>query len=1146
LAEVPLAARVVEVLADLGEGRSPRYRVGSGCIVAGRTVLTAAHVVAGAVGVQVRDPGKVLHTAVLDPVFIGDAAGPGPDLALVQITDPETGELPPMGLAAVDRDSTAGDPVERCHVVGYPQFMERPAADGSKVRDTADAVGHVPVLSGLAGGLLTVQVRTAPRPLPPKQTGLGDSEWSGMSGGPVIADGLLLAVVTEHAPRAGPSEITATPLTALEANPDHPRWGPGVAAPSAWWARLGVPGVQALQKLPARSKLRGDQPVRVPLAEVTDPFALEVHRPVQPDQSRPGLPVLPVYVPREHDAELARVGAAAVAGSSGIAVLVGGSSTGKTRACWEALRLLRDQTTPWRLWHPIDPSRPEAALRELPAIGPWTVVWLNEAQFYLDVSGGLGEQVAAGLRELLRAPAQAPVLVLATLWSEFWDTLTARPAAGTDQHAQARELLAGHDIPVPAAFTPAELEQLARAGDTRLDAAAASARDGQVVQFLAGVPELLARYRNAPLPAKALIHAAMDARRLGMRPALPQAFLEAAAPGYLTDDEWDHLVDDWLEQALAYTTAPCKGVSGPLTRIRSRPVRRSPDVSDSSSSRMDGPAYRLADYLDQVGRRTRRGQIPPAAFWAAAADCAHPGDLAALGMAADARGLYLDAAQLDKNAAAYGDPGAASRLVRSLDRLHPGDQRPARWAAAHAAVDDLNAVEMLLFALGEAGASEQVTTLADRAAAYAPLADPDSVARPLRDRLYGRVSEQVTTTLLSRNPAAHVSLDNPRAVAHLLDAMREVGASEQVTTLADRAAAHTPLDHPEVARLLRGLREAGASEQVTTLLGRNPAAHAPLDHRYVDLLLDALREAGASEQVTTLADRAAAHAPLHDPFAVSRLLRELRKAGASEQVTTLADRAAAHAPLDDPGSVATLLDALREAGASEQVTTLLARSPAAHAPLDDPGSVATLLDALRKAGASEQVTTLLARNPAAHAPLDHQATVDLLLSALRKAGASEQVTTLADRAAPLDNRAVVARLLRELQEASASEQVTTPPDRPAARTALDDPGSVAILLDALREAGASEQVTTLLARNLATLAARRGQQFAVNQLLNALREGGASTQAEMLIDRLPGEGMFRLFFEQGGNQKRFWFGRDTDGGAAEPWGWDDLADGRSE
>ena len=63
----------------------------------------------------------------------------------------------------------------------------------------------------------------------------------------------------------------------------------------------------------------------------------------------PGLPVLPPYVPREHDQVLGQVMRAAVGGRSGIAVLVGGSSTGKTRACWEALDLLRGQDPPWRL-----------------------------------------------------------------------------------------------------------------------------------------------------------------------------------------------------------------------------------------------------------------------------------------------------------------------------------------------------------------------------------------------------------------------------------------------------------------------------------------------------------------------------------------------------------------------------------------------------------------------------------------------------------------------------------------------------------------------------------------------------------------------------------------------------------------------------
>ena len=124
------------------------------------------------------------------------------------------------------------------------------------------------------------------------------------------------------------------------------------------------------------------------------------------------------------------------------------------------------------------------------------------------------------------------MLVLATLWPEFWNRLTARPLADEeDLHAQARELLTGRDITVPAAFTAAQVRQLAGSTDPRLALAAGAAEGGQVTQFLAGAPELMARYRNAPPAAAALINAAIDARRLGMGVALPLAFLEAAAPG---------------------------------------------------------------------------------------------------------------------------------------------------------------------------------------------------------------------------------------------------------------------------------------------------------------------------------------------------------------------------------------------------------------------------------------------------------------------------------------------------------------------------------------------------------------------------------------------------------------------------------------
>ena len=106
---------------------------------------------------------------------------------------------------------------------------------------------------------------------------------------------------------------------------------------------------------------------------------------------------------------------------------------------------------------------------------------------------------------------------------------------------------------------------------------------------------------------------------------LPQAFLEAAAPGYLTDDQWDVLGEDWLEQALAYAAVPCKGARGPLTRIRPRPASRAARHRGDQpigTAAAAGPLYRLADYLDQHGRAHRASQIPPAEFWSAAAHAA--------------------------------------------------------------------------------------------------------------------------------------------------------------------------------------------------------------------------------------------------------------------------------------------------------------------------------------------------------------------------------------------------------------------------------------------------------------------------------------------------------------------------------------------
>jgi hypothetical protein len=904
------------------------------------------------------------------------------------------------------------------------------------------------------------------------------------------------------------------------------------------------------------------------ISELDDPFALEVHRPVKVDSGDRELPLLPPYVRRGHDEELAAVVAEAAGGRSAMTVLVGGSSTGKTRACWEAVHQL---PAGWRLWHPFDPTHPEALLAELPRVGPRTVVWLNETQFYLYTPGDIGERVAAALRTLVTDPARAPVLVLGTLWPEYWDSLT----RSGGEHAQARAVLDGTPITVHPMFTGPALAELhlAAAADPRL-AAAANAPDGQVTQYLAGVPALLDRYCNAPPAAKALIHAAMDARRLGHSMALPHGLLEAAAPAYLTDAEWNALGENWLAQALAHTAAPCRGVSGPLTRIRSRSGKGLPGTGSGFAA--DGPAYRLADYLDQYGRRHRAELISPNGFWAAAIDHARAADQDSLSDAARSCGLYRAAAQLCKNAvAANGDPDAAARLVKWMHDLTPADNNAARWVSARASVDNPSTVAVLLNSLRQAGAEQQLTTLATRAATSASLDNPRAVAF-LLNSLRWAGAEQQLTMLLSRNPATSASLGKPSAVAFLLDSLRKAGAEQQVITLLSRAATSAPLGNPnDVAFLLDSLRQAGAQQQVITLATRaatnaplgNPndvaflldslrhpstqqqvitlatraATNAPLDSpRAVTVLLDSLRHPGTEEQLIALATRAATSAPLDDPSAVAVLLTWLRQAGAEQLVIMLATRAATSASLDNPYTVASLLDSLRHPGTQQQVITLATRA-ATNASLENPSAVAHLLDSLRKAGAEQQVITLLSRDPATSASLDNPSAVAVLLTRLWQAGADQQVITLLSRAAtsaPLDNPNDVAGLLTWLRHAGTEQQVITLATRAATNASLDNPYAVAVLLDSLRKAGTQQQVITLA--NRAASSAFLEHPPAVARLLDSLREAGADEQVAKLRARLPSAGMFDLFLKEEAAPE-FRFGREPDGKPAEPWGWDELS-----
>jgi hypothetical protein len=412
------------------------------------------------------------------------------------------------------------------------------------------------------------------------------------------------------------------------------------------------------------------------------------------------------YVARAHDRVLGEAVRDAGGGVSRIVVLVGSSSTGKTRACWEAVQPLAQGG--WRLWHPFDPTRADAALHDLEQVAPHTVVWFNEAQHYLGDSR-VGERIAGAVRSLLTAPERGPVLVLGTLWPEYADRYTALPAAHLpDPHSQVRELLSGDLVSVPDSFDGQALraaEDLARGGDGLLaESLARAGAHGRLAQDLAGAPELLRRYEAGSPGARALLEAAMDARRLGVGLDLSEAFLVGAAADYLSDHDFAELAENWADGAFVELARPVHGRQAPLRRHRLRPDRRTPGlVSSATAVPAEGPALRLADYLEQHGRRVRRMLCLPASFWHAAdRGLVRSDDLDRLTEAAAARHRLLWAHQLHHRAAQLGSPLALMSFVRAREWAGKWDEAALLLDRA-AQSGDLNALVQLGLARERAG-----------------------------------------------------------------------------------------------------------------------------------------------------------------------------------------------------------------------------------------------------------------------------------------------------------------------------------------------------------------------------------------------------------------------------------------------------------
>ena len=694
------------------------------------------------------------------------------------------------------------------------------------------------------------------------------------------------------------------------------RWDPGDAAGRA--RDLWVAAWMASARYPAGG-------IRVSQA---DPRRLGVHAAI----SVPGVPdeIPPEYVPRDADDGESGVRAKVAAASErgGFVLLVGGSSVGKTRCAFEAVTALLSD---WWLVHPARPG-------EIAAPTPRTVVWLDELQRYLDGEHGLSGGV---IRVLLNAPD--PVVIIGTLWPEFYTTLTTLPVpGGPDPHAREREVLKLTDVVrIGPAFTPAEQgrARAAAARDLRLEIAMEAAGYG-LTQTLAAAPQLVARWEDAQAAdpyAWAVLTAAVDAARLGASAPLGADFLRAAAPGYCTSQQQAEAPENWFEQALAYATGKLHGATSAL--------------SPTGTGMGQVAGYTPADYLIQHATRERRSvHVPPSTWDAVLSHISDPADAARLAYSASNRLMYRYAIVLYRRAADADDRVAAKPLAGLLARRGDVDELRARadagdWHAADRLADllkergDLDGAERVLRAQAEAGYEYAADRLAELLKERGDLDGAERVLRAQAEAGYEYAADRLAELLKERGDLdgaaqvlrARADAGDWHAADRLAELLKERG---DVDELRARAAA----GHEYAAwRLADLLKERG---DVDELRARADAGHESAAAELAELLA----ERGDVDELRARAAAGDWHAELAELLAddVDELLAD--DVDEAEQVLRAQADARDEATADDRHAwLAELLARRGDVDGAEQV--LRARADAG-----DPDSAAELAELLAERG----------------------------------------------------------------------------------------------------------------------------------------------------------------------------------------------------
>jgi len=208
--------RVVLIRAGLPDGG---VSVGSGTLLDGRQVLTAAHVVFAddgdplpTVRVGLPESPELAAARVVWPErYLASTGREDVDAALLQVDADQADALPRVGPVRWGW-LTGRSPVEVA-AVGFPRVLRDP--DGT--RDTDHLTGRVSPGSRRVAGRYDITVTSAVPQLPTSPR--APSPWSGMSGAGLFAAGRLIGVVIIDEPGYPANRLSALPVSRLAADP---------------------------------------------------------------------------------------------------------------------------------------------------------------------------------------------------------------------------------------------------------------------------------------------------------------------------------------------------------------------------------------------------------------------------------------------------------------------------------------------------------------------------------------------------------------------------------------------------------------------------------------------------------------------------------------------------------------------------------------------------------------------------------------------------------------------------------------------------------------------------------------------------------------------------------------------------------------